>query len=156
MFPIFQIFFVFFQKKIVFFQTKKSYFENLAYTVFFRFFSIFPKFVRKNHGIQDLVIPLFSDYAYDHMMTMTHCQDHILTEIIWFCGLKHHRVDIRDHVTRRDDNRTREDSATQLMEAGRLSFAIPHFFRTRPFKKCMDYEKCLDYELLLLIGKPKI
>ena len=34
------------------------------------------------------------------------------------CGLKHHIVEIRDHVTRRDGQRTREDRATQPMDAG--------------------------------------
>ena len=45
-------------------------------------------------------------------------------KIYGLCGLKHHKGEIRDHVTRRDGQRTREDSATQLMEARRLSFAI--------------------------------
>ena len=56
-------------------------------------------------------------------------------KIYGLCGLKHHIVDIRDHVTRRDEQttnkQTMEDRATQLMEARRLSFAIRHvsFYR---------------------------
>ena len=51
-------------------------------------------------------------------------------KIYGLCGLKHHIVEIRDHVTgagqQTNNERTMEDRATQLMEARRLSFAIEH------------------------------
>ena len=34
-------------------------------------------------------------------MTLTCCQDHILTENIWFVGLKHHIVEIREDINRK-------------------------------------------------------
>ena len=52
-------------------------------------------------------------------MTLTGCQDHILTENMWFYGLKHHTVDIRGDVTMRDNERqTSEGRAIQPMDAG--------------------------------------
>ena len=54
------------------------------------------------------------------MLTLTCCQDHILTENIWFVWsetFKHHIVEMRGGVT--DAGRTNnEDRATQSMEAG--------------------------------------
>ena len=50
-------------------------------------------------------------------MTLTCCQDHILTEIYGLYGLKHHIVEMRRGVT--DAGQTNsEDRATQPMEAG--------------------------------------
>ena len=54
-------------------------------------------------------------------MTLTCCQDHLLTENIWFglYGLKHHIVEMRGGVT--DAGRTTtniEDRATQPMDDG--------------------------------------
>ena len=63
--------------------------------------------------------------SYDHMMIIMIIWWHwhiarIMSsqKIYGLCGLKHHIVDIRDNVTRRDEQRTREDSATQPMDAG--------------------------------------
>ena len=47
-------------------------------------------------------------------------------KIYGLCGLKHHIVDIRDHVTRRDgqttNEQTREDRATQLLGCRKAEF----------------------------------
>ena len=51
-------------------------------------------------------------------MMLTCCQDHILTENIWFYCLKHRIVEIRGDVTMRDKRQTSEDGATQPMDAG--------------------------------------
>ena len=51
-------------------------------------------------------------------MTLSCCQDYILTEIYGLFGLKHNRVEKRGDVTMRDKRRTSEDRATQPMEAG--------------------------------------
>ena len=58
-----------------------------------------------------------------HMLTLTCCQDHILTpqKIYGLYGLKHHIVEMRGGVTDagRTNKRTNiEDRATQPMEAG--------------------------------------
>ena len=55
-----------------------------------------------------------------HMLTLTCCQDHILTENIWFVWSKtsYSGDKRRCHYAGRTDKRTSEDRATQPMEAG--------------------------------------
>ena len=50
-------------------------------------------------------------------MTLTGCQDHILTENMWFYGLKHHTVDIRGDVTMRDKHVKMELLSQWMLEA---------------------------------------
>ena len=57
------------------------------------------------------------------MLTLTCCQDHILTENVWFYGLKHHIVEISGDVTDAGQT-TSKDRATQLLICELLSFAI--------------------------------
>ena len=64
-------------------------------------------------------------------MLLTHCQDHILTENIWFVwsrtadsGDKWRCYRCGTDGRTNDDKRTREDRATQPMDAGWLSFAL--------------------------------
>ena len=54
------------------------------------------------------------------MLTLTCCQDHILTEIYGLYAQKHHIVEMRGDVTDagQPNTRTTEDRATQPMEAG--------------------------------------
>ena len=56
------------------------------------------------------------------MLTLTCCQDHILTEIYGLYARKHHIVEMRGDVTdagrTTNNERTTEDRATQPMEAG--------------------------------------
>ena len=55
------------------------------------------------------------------MLTLTCCQDHILTEIYGLYAQKHHILQMRGDVTdagRTPEQRTTEDRATQPMEAG--------------------------------------
>ena len=57
-------------------------------------------------------------------------------KIYGLCGLKHHIVEIRDHVTRRDgtnNKQTREDRATQPMDAGGW---VSQFMATKFYLKC--------------------
>ena len=60
------------------------------------------------------------------MLTLTRCQDHILTEIYGFYGLKHHIVEIGGGVTRRDkrtnERTTMEDRATQPLGCWKAEF----------------------------------
>ena len=57
---------------------------------------------------------------YYSWMLLAHCQDHILTENIWFVWSRTSYSGDK-WIT---DKQTREDSATQPMDAGWLSFAI--------------------------------
>ena len=60
---------------------------------------------------------------YEDIMRMTQCQDHILTENIWFVWSNtSYSGDVEMSRMQDDERRTREDSATQPMDAGRLSF----------------------------------
>ena len=55
------------------------------------------------------------------MLTLTCCQDHIITENIWFYARKHHIVEMRGDVTdagRTNEQPITEDRATQPMEDG--------------------------------------
>ena len=47
------------------------------------------------------------------MLTLTCCQDHILTEIFGLYGLQHHVVEIRRDVTMRD-GQTNDDDDEQV------------------------------------------
>ena len=51
------------------------------------------------------------------MLTLTCCQDHILTEIYGLYAQKHHIVEMRGDAGQ-PNTRTTEDRATQPMEAG--------------------------------------
>ena len=51
-------------------------------------------------------------------MTLTCCQEHMLTENIWLYGLKHHIVEMIGGVTDAGQTTNIEDRATQPMEAG--------------------------------------
>ena len=61
------------------------------------------------------------------MILLTGCQDHMLTENIWFVWSKtSYIMEISGDVTdagRTNEKQTREDSATQPLHAGWLSFA---------------------------------
>ena len=68
-------------------------------------------------------------------------------KIYGLCGLKHHIVDIRDHVTRRDE-RTREDSATKPMNAGGWVSQKYHCMHARchfPIENCWIEHKVCKY-----------
>ena len=55
------------------------------------------------------------------MLTLTCCQDHILTENIWFVCSENHIVEMRGDVTdvgQTTEQQNSEDRATQPMEAG--------------------------------------
>ena len=65
--------------------------------------------------------------SYEDMMMMTRCQDHILTENIWFVWSRTSYSGDKWRCHRcgtNDERRTREDSATQPMDSWRLSLAI--------------------------------
>ena len=66
----------------------------------------------------------------DHMMTMTHCQDHILSENIWFLWSKTSYSGDKWRCHRGGtDGWARKDSATQLLICALLSFAsAPHSY----------------------------
>ena len=69
---------------------------------------------------------------YLSLILLTHCQDHILTENIWFVwSWTSYSGDkwrcYRCGTYGRTNKRTREDRATQPMDAGWLSFAIFRF-----------------------------
>ena len=66
---------------------------------------------------------------YLSLMLLTHCQDHTLTDIIWFVWSRTSYSGDKWRCYRcgtygRTYGRTREDRATQPMDAGWLSFAI--------------------------------
>ena len=58
------------------------------------------------------------------LVTMTHCQDHILTENIRLYGPKYHILETRGGVIRRDDEQRqiRKDRATQLLSCRKADF----------------------------------
>ena len=79
------------------------------------------------------------DGAFEDMMTLTCCQDHILTENIWFVWAK--TLYCGDVTERRRRQRwSREDRASQpmhciAMDAGWLSFATKNTFETPDFRQ---------------------
>ena len=83
---------------------------------------IYSKKLRKQDNVQLCETQIES---YEDMMTLTCCQDHIITENIWFVWSK--TSDSGDVTMRDDDNRrTREDRAK-----GRLSIPMRMNFRIK-------------------------
>ena len=95
-------------------------------------------------------------------MLLTHCQDHNLTENIWFVwsrtsysGDKRrcHRCGTYGHT---DDKQTREDRATQPMDAGWLSFAISlktwELVRNDLFSQYKDEQQNTIYTVVTMIS----
>ena len=92
--------------------------------------------------------------VYLSWILLTHCQDHILTENIWFVWSRTSYSGDKWRCHRcgtdvRTDKRTREDRATQPMDAGWLSFAksIQIFwaqtFSTQSFKLWVKPDLCV-------------
>ena len=83
--------------------------------------SAFTIFLREKQKTRQQYTGLKSAMNTEYILSLTCCQDHILTENIWFVWSKTSYsdiVEISGYVSMRDKQTNSEDRATQPMEAG--------------------------------------